>query len=279
MKITNKVAVVTGAGSGIGKALAIQLAEEGALLAIADISDENLENTYQTIVGKIGKGGILQQVFDVSDKEKVHEFAEKVAEQFGAADIVINNAGVALGKLSLLDVSYEDFEWLMGINFWGMVYGSKAFLPQLITRSEGSIVNISSLFGLIGVAYQTPYCSSKFAIRGFNEALKMELSHAHPHIVITSVHPGGIQTNIARNSRWPANMDPAKKERNIQGFEKLFITPPEEAARQIITAIKRKNSRIVIGRDAKFPDFLARFFPRNYTKIVGRVLQRFERKN
>ncbi len=278
MKIINKVAVVTGAGSGIGKALAIQLAEKGALLAISDIHAENLEETYQAILPKTGAGGIMKSVFDVADKEKMHEFAEQVAAQFGKTDIVINNAGVALGKTSLLDLKYEDFEWLMGINFWGMVYGTKAFLPQLIKRPEASIVNISSLFGLIGVAYQVAYCTSKFAIRGFNESLRMELQHAHPHVVVTSVHPGGIQTNIARNSRWTTDIDPAKRERDIQRFEKLFITPAEEAARQIIRGIERKNPRVVIGRDAKIPDFLARFFPRKYTSIVGRVLQRFERE-
>lgn len=272
----NKVAVVTGAGSGMGRALALRFADAGVKLAISDYNADTLAETKQLVEQKGGK--VMTRVFDVSDKTKMHEFAEEVFQTYGQVDIMINNAGVALGKVTLEDLTYEEFEWIVGINMWGMIYGSKAFLPYLKKRPEGSIVNLSSLFGLIGIPYQVPYCTTKFAIRGFNEALRLEMAAEKIPITITSVHPGGIQTNISRSSRRASTTPKEEHETNTRKFEKLFITSADEAARQIIAAIQKKKVRLVIGGDAKRPDLLARLFPSSYGAIVRYFLQKFDKQ-
>ena len=273
----DKVAVVTGAGgSGIGRALALALAAEGAKLAISDVKEETLDETISML--KAMNATVDAHAFDVADRAAMYRFADAVADKYGQVDLVINNAGVALGRVTAMDVDYDDFDWIMGINFWGMVYGSKAFLPHLVKRTEATLVNVSSLFGLMGVAYQVPYCTSKFAIRGFTESLRMEMMALSPQVTVTSVHPGGIKTNIVKSSRWNPNIPKEDRERDQKNFEKLFITTPETAAKVIIKGIKKKRPRVLIGRDAKFPDKIIRLFPGLYTKIIGRVMQRMERK-
>lgn len=270
---TNKVAVITGAGSGIGRALAVLMAQLGAKLALNDYQEKGLQGTIK-LIEPYGTE-VITEVFDVSKKEAMHAFADQVVEHYGGVDLMFNNAGVGLGKVAGWDLAYEDFEWVMGINFWGMVYGSKAFLPHLIKRKEGALINISSLFGLMGVPFQTAYCSSKFAIRGYNESLRAELKIYHPHVVITSVHPGGIKTNIARDSKDPVNqeVDPNKEE-EMAKFEAMFRTTPEDAAKTIIKGIKRKKGRVLIGNDAKIPDILIRLLPEKYTGFVIRTLRK-----
>ena len=263
-KLKDKVAVVTGAGSGIGRALAIQFANEGTHLALNDFNKERLAET----VDLCSSGGvdIYHECFDVSKREAFYSFADNVLEKFKGVDIVINNAGVALGKYSVLEATIEDIEWIFGINFWGVVYGTKAFLPSLLKRQEASVVNISSLFGIAGVSFQAPYCATKFAVRGFTESLRMEMLDTN--VCVHVVHPGGIKTNIAKDSRSHL----ADSADTIKKFEKMFIHSPEMAAETIIKGIKKKNERILIGQETVISDMVIRLAPVGYSKIVNRVL-------
>jgi len=263
----DKVAVVTGAGSGIGRALAQQLAAAGARLALSDINETGLRDTARDL--GLGKDRLITEAFDVADRDAVYAFAERVAGHFGAVHLVINNAGVALGA-TVEDVSYEDFEWLMGINFWGVVYGTKAFLPHLKRAQEGHIVNVSSVFGLIGVPTQSAYNAAKFAVRGFTESLRQELEIEGGQVSCTTVHPGGIKTNIARNARMADGMeritgDPEKARRD---FEKMFRTTPEEAARTILKGVRGNKRRVLIGSDARAIDSMQRLMPTAYQRIM-----------
>lgn len=258
--LTDKVIVITGAGSGIGRALAVQLAGQGATLALNDYNAETLAETVSQLDGKVS-----QHVFDVSDKEAFYAFAKDVIQLYGQVDVVINNAGVALGEITVSEVSLEQMEWLMGINYWGVVYGTKAFLPHLLERPEASLVNISSVFGIIGVGTQATYCAAKFAVRGFTEALRMEMRIAGSKLCVTSVHPGGIKTNIARSARDEHNPD--RKARSAKSFDKLTRTSAEDAAKTIIRGIKKKKHRVLIGGDARLIDFIARFLPVRYTGL------------
>ncbi|MCC4307289.1 MAG: SDR family NAD(P)-dependent oxidoreductase [Alcanivorax sp.] len=266
-QFNDKVAVVTGAGSGIGRALAHQLAEAGARLALSDINETGLRDTAREL--GLGEDRLITEVFDVADRDAVYGFADRVAGHFGAVHLVINNAGVALGA-TVEDMSYDDFEWLMGINFWGVVYGTKAFLPHLKRAGEGHIVNVSSVFGLIGVPTQSAYNAAKFAVRGFTESLRQELEIEGGRVSCTSVHPGGIKTNIARNARMADGMeritgDPEKARRD---FEKMFRTTPEEAARTILKGVRGNKRRVLIGSDARAIDSMQRLMPTAYQRIM-----------
>src|SRR5690349_6225564 len=193
--LNGKVAVVTGAGSGIGRALAQGFAARGCKLAIADINEANLAETAKSLGTEV-----MTHKLDVADRAAVYAFAAAVQQRFGTAHVIVNNAGVAVSQtVDALD--YKDFEWLMGINFWGVVYGTKAFLPMLTEQNEGAIVNISSVFGIIAVPAQAAYNSAKFAVRGFTECLRHELKEAGSQVKSICVHPGGIKTNIVRNAR------------------------------------------------------------------------------
>lgn len=262
---TNKVAVITGAGSGIGRSLAVQLAEAGAQLAISDINTETLEETNQIIQSKGKKASLFQ--LDVSSKEGVYDFVSKVISEFGHADLVFNNAGVALGRITVEELTYEEMDWIFGINLYGVIYGTKAFLPHLLTRPEAYIVNISSVFGLIGIAHQAAYCTTKFAVRGFTESLKAELSETN--VKAMSVHPGGIKTNIARNARGGSS-ELSEEEQNAQlaKFEEAFITTPQKAAATILKGVRSGKTRVRIGPDARMMDFIARLFPERSAFII-----------
>ena len=248
-----KVVDITGVGSGIGRALTLEFHKLGAKLAINDFNEASLRET----VAMIGSASVFYKAFDVSDKTAFYQFAENVIAYYGQVDIVINNAGVAISKLSAAETSIEDYEWIFGINLWGMMYGSLAFLPHLRKQKEASIVNLSSIFGIHGVPYQAAYCTTKFAIRGFNESMALEERFNKTGVTVTSVHPGGIKTNIARNSRY-AGTDAS----TIEKFEKSFITSPEKAAKEIINGIRRKKMRVLVGPDAKFLYLLNRLSPR-----------------
>jgi NAD(P)-dependent dehydrogenase (short-subunit alcohol dehydrogenase family) len=267
----NKVAVVTGAASGVGQALAVQLAEMGTRVAIADINDDNLDKTAEAIRAKGGK--VSRHTVDVSSRTSVHDFSDAVVKQHGAVDIVINNAGVALSKVTIEHLAYEEFEWVMGVNLWGVVYGTKAFLPHLLKRPEANIVNISSTLGLTSAATAAAYSTSKFAVRGFTEALRQELRKTP--VTVTLVFPGGIRTNVVRNVRRAVGSSAEEKsEIASQRFESRAQTTPDNAARRIITGIKRNQPRVLIGRDARFLDLLARFRPVSYDRfMLKRVLR------
>jgi NAD(P)-dependent dehydrogenase (short-subunit alcohol dehydrogenase family) len=268
--LQGKVAVVTGAGSGIGRALAQLLAAKGCRLALADINAVGLAETAASLPSPP-----LTQKLDVADRAAVYAFAERVQKEIGTAHIVINNAGVAVSQ-TVADLSYEDFEWIMGINFWGVVYGTKAFLPMMQAQNDGVIVNISSVFGLIAVPTQSSYNAAKFAVRGFTESLRHEL--AGSGVSAICVHPGGIKTNIAASSRFyvdPQGLSDAKKA--AANFQKLAQTTPAQAAQTIVTGIERGNPRILIGGDAKFIDWVQRLMPVNYWKLMQGLMKRMRR--
>ncbi|MEZ4934830.1 MAG: SDR family NAD(P)-dependent oxidoreductase [Saprospiraceae bacterium] len=268
----NKIAVVTGAASGIGQQLAIQLAAAGAFAVMADIDEKGLADTFNKI--KNSGGNASSHIVDVSKKEEVHALAEEVIKKHGQVDIVINNAGVALSLLKIEEINYEEIEWLLGINLWGVIYGTKAFLPYLKNRPEASVVNISSVFGLSGIPGQGPYCMSKFGVRGFTETLRAELlAEKNMHVMV--VHPGGIKTNISRNARH-RGISQKEKEGFDNRFEQNARTTSEEAARQILNGIKKKKPRIRIGYDALWMDRIYRFAPIWAVAFFAKLLKRFD---
>ncbi len=268
-EFSGRVAALTGAGSGIGRSLANALARQGAHLALSDIDDVGLAETVAQCEGFGVK--ITSEHLDVADRDAVYAWSEHVASDHERVNLVINNAGVALGA-TVESMSYEDFEWLMNINFWGVVYGSKAFLPYLKQSGEGHIVNVSSVFGLISFPSQSAYNAAKFAVRGFSDALRMELEIERAGVSVTTIHPGGIKTNIARNARMDASIadvagDPEKATRD---FERAFITSPDKAASQILTAVRRDRRRALIGPDAKVIDLVSRLPATLYQSVLTR---------
>ncbi len=263
---TNKTVVITGAGSGIGRALAEEFAKLGANLALNDIETDALNETIKLLPSNTK---IFTQTFDVSNADAMFNFAKECKNHFGEIDIVINNAGVSSGKLSVEAIDLALFKWVMDINFWGVVYGSKAFLPYLKTRSEASIVNISSIFGFMGIGFQAPYCSSKFAVRGFSESLAVELHNTSIHVMC--VHPAGVKTNIANKSR-------GGNEADKQEFNKLLIADPNEIALKIIKGIKRKNQRLRVGKGATVVDWLNRFKPFHIANFIQQKALKYREK-
>jgi short-subunit dehydrogenase len=268
--LAGKVAVITGAGSGIGKALAQLLASRGCHLALADIHHDNLAATAQAL--RSHGTNISTHALNVADRAAVYAFADEVLTTHGNAQLIINNAGVALSQ-TVAELAYDDFEWLMNINFWGVVHGTKAFLPHLLKNNDGHIVNISSLFGLIGVPTQSAYNASKFAVRGFTEALRQEL--ACSEVAVSCVHPGGIKTNIARAGRFYQGPDGGHDaNRAAANFDKLARTSAEQAAQVIVDGILRKQPRILIGGDARLLDLIQRLLPSTYPWLLNKLLGR-----
>ncbi len=264
--LRDRVAVVTGAASGIGRATAIGLAKQGCNLAISDVNTDGLEQTAAE-VRRTGRRVLVSEV-DVSDRARMQRYVDEVIEEFGAVHIVINNAGVTVAA-PFDEHSIEDFEWLIGINFWGVVYGCKFFLPHLKAADEGHIVNISSVFGIIGMPNQTSYCASKFAVRGFTESLQIELKEHN--IGVTSVHPGGVDTRIAKDSRGHQDLKDAASTILAKGVT------PEHAAGRIIEAIKDNRMRQLITREAYIADFLKRVAPSAAQKLLARTAERMEK--
>jgi len=268
--LKDKVAVVTGAGSGIGRALAQLLAQKGCQLALADINEASLKETVVTLSAEV-----ITQKLDVADRSAVYAFADRVKQHYGTAHVVINNAGVAVSQ-TVNDLSWEDFEWVMGINFWGVAYGTKAFLPMLLAQNEGAIVNVSSVFGIIGVATQGAYNATKFAVRGFTEALRHELKDTKVRAI--SVHPGCIKTNIARASRFYrdplGNSDHAGM---AERFDRLARTTPEQAAETIVRGIEKGSPRVLIGADAVLIDRIQRLMPERYNVVINSMMQRLSK--
>ncbi len=268
-KLKGKVAAVTGAGSGIGRALAINLAKYGCNLAISDINNDGLQETAEML--KYNGVKISTHIVDVADRKQVYNYADEVVNQHGRVDIIINNAGVAVAE-TIEDIEYEDFEWVFNINFWGAVYGTKAFLPYLKKQQEGNIVNISSMNGIFTFPKSSPYNASKFALRAFSETLVQELRGTP--IKISSVHPGFIKTNLMNNTKYCTHDDQKKThDEVIELFNKSAITTSDRAARIIISGIKKNKKRLIIGIDAKFLCFVSRLFPVTTTKIIGILMQ------
>lgn len=264
----NKVAAITGAGSGIGRALAVALANRGCHLALADLDGEALEATARQLRHFAVRITIHQ--LDVSDAEAVNDWAEQTLAGHGQVNLLFNNAGVAqCGTVE--HNSLADYQWLMGINFWGVVYGTKAFLPHLKASGAGHVVNISSICGLFAQPAMSAYNASKFAVRGFTESLRQELDLETANVSATCVHPGGIRTNIAVSARISdALLRVAGKsaEQASAGFGKLLLTSPEKAARDIIRAVEKNRRRVLIGADAVLVDILQRCAPAAYQALL-----------
>jgi NAD(P)-dependent dehydrogenase (short-subunit alcohol dehydrogenase family) len=266
-KIQGAIAVVTGAASGIGRALAIELARQGAQLALADVNSAGLDETRRLL----GSTAVRTYTVDVSDGSAVESFARRVEQDFGRASILVNNAGVALYG-TFAEISIENFEWLMGINFWGVIYGCKFFLPQLQREPGSHIVNISSVFGLIGPPGQSAYCSSKFAVRGFSECLREELRAGG--VRVTCVHPAGVATSIAEKARTGAHAQVTDLEQLREQFTKALTIPAETAAQIVARAILTNKDRVLIGKDAYRIDFLQRLAPARATAMLTRWLEK-----
>ena len=264
---SNSVAVITGAASGIGRALAVKLAEEGiAGLAISDWNEAELAVTA-AMIEKLGVP-VSSHVIDVSKFDQVQRLADEAVARHGRVTHLVNNAGVGvIGEFEQLSI--EDFEWLMGVNFWGVIYGCKVFMPILRQQEHGHILNVSSVFGFIAPEEQTAYCSSKFAVRGFTESLRHELRGSN--ITVSAIHPGGIKTNIARNSRIGEGTPQEWKQQGTKFFDKVARTSPETAAETIVKGIKAKNERILIGSDAYAISAFSRLFPKRYLRIIERI--------
>jgi NAD(P)-dependent dehydrogenase (short-subunit alcohol dehydrogenase family) len=269
----DRVAAITGAGSGIGRALAQELARRGAHLALSDIDEVGLAETVALCEGLGVK--VTSQRVDVADRAAVYAWADQVAADHGKVNLIFNNAGVALAA-TIEAMSYEDFEWLMNINFWGVVHGTKAFLPHLKAAGEGHVINLSSVFGLLSIPSQSAYNAAKFAVRGFTDALRMELDMERCGVSCTTIHPGGIKTNIARNAR----MDPSVAvltggaERARRNFDKAAITSPKKAARQILAAVEKDQRRALIGPDAKAIDLISRLPAGLHQRVLVRGAKR-----
>jgi short-subunit dehydrogenase len=266
-------AAVTGAASGIGRALALQFAARGCDLALADIDDAGLESVAKEIISSFARRVTIRRV-DVADAQQVEEFARATILDFPALSIVVNNAGVALlGDFDEFDNA--QMAWLMGINFWGAVYGTRAFLGHLKQRPQAHIVNISSIFGIIAPAGQSAYSASKFAVRGFSEALRHELAVSKSPVRLSVVHPGGIATNIARKARVGSHLREAVSAAEVgDRFEKLARTSPLAAAQRIVRGIERNEPRILIGADARLLDLVQRLRPATYWALLARAFGR-----
>lgn len=264
----NTVAVVTGAASGIGRALALHLAAAGARLALADVRVTELTETARLINGD----RVSIHNLDVSDREGVAAFADEVVRQHGHVNLLINNAGVALAG-TLAELTLDDIEWLMGVNFWGVVYGVKHFLPLLEQQPQAHIVNISSIFGIIAPPGQAAYAASKFAVRGFTESLRHELRQAGSRVRVSAVHPGGVRTNIARWAKRGAGATPAALQREIEFFDEVAKTTPAAAAARIVRGIERNEERILVGVDARLIERVQRWLPVRYWGLLEPMLK------
>ena len=260
---SDSVAVITGAASGIGRALAARMAREGAALALSDVNETGLRETAELVAPHGVK--VTTNTINVADKAAMEAYSGEVLAQHGRVTHLFNNAGV--GILGTVDeLSLEDIEWLMGINFWGVVYGVKFFLPILKQQPKAHIVNLSSVFGLFAPAGQSAYCASKFAVRGFTEALRHEMDGTN--IVVSTVYPGGIRTNIARASRVGAGAKPSDSEKASASFDKVARTTPEKAADKIVRGMLAHKPRILVGPDAWALDKLIRSLPLKHWPLV-----------
>jgi NADP-dependent 3-hydroxy acid dehydrogenase YdfG len=268
--LDDKVVVITGAGSGIGRALALTCAGRGSLLALSDVDEAGLAETVDLVKGA-GAREVRSDRLDVADREAFAAYATAVVEQFGRANVIINNAGVALAG-DFTELEYADIDWIIGVNFWGVVHGTKAFLPHLIASGDGHVVNLSSLFGLVSMPGQSMYNATKYAVRGMTEAIREEMLVAGHPVGVTSVHPGGIKTAIARNARVAANED---KEATARLFDqKLAKMTPERAAEIIVKGILTNKARVLVGLDAHAIHHLAKLTGSRYQDLFAAASKR-----
>jgi NAD(P)-dependent dehydrogenase (short-subunit alcohol dehydrogenase family) len=274
--VGGKVAVVTGAGSGIGRALAIELARRGARVSISDVDEAGLAATAAAI-----GSDVHQQALDVSDRDAFAAHATAVAERFGVVHQLYNNAGIAFSR-SVLESEYADYERVFAVNLWGVIHGTKAYLPHLIASGDGHLVNVSSLNGYMGQDQMTHYCASKFAVRGFTESVRAEMLAAGHPVRVSSVHPGGIRTNIAnaafeRATELGQPTTAADEQRLARYNEKLLRMDPAQAARIIVGGVEAGRPRILVGNDAKLVDAVVRLLPSWYPNLAVALAKRLDR--
>jgi short-subunit dehydrogenase len=265
-----KKVVITGAASGIGRALAVQLANQGATLGLLDKHRDGLEETRALC----SPGVPFIYEVDVSDRGGMEAVAQQVVHDLAQVDVLINNAGVSSSG-SIQDLTEATLRWTMDINFWGTVHGTRAFLPVLLSRPEAALVNVSSVYGLIGVPEQAAYCASKFAVRGFTEAVRQDLRGTG--VTVTLVFPGGIRTAIVKSSRSDSKLSAAQAVLLRQAFEASLHTSADEAARTILEGIRRRAARVLIGQDARKIDLLARCLPGSYDRAVARAADKLRK--
>jgi short-subunit dehydrogenase len=269
MRLKDRTAVVTGAGSGIGRAIARSLAQRGCHLALADIDEAGLAETVGLVKGTNVR--VTSHKLDVADRDAVAALPQAVATAHGGAALLFNNAGVAVAG-SFDQLAERDFEWLFEINFWALVRLTRAFMPLLKASDEARLVNLSSLFGLISPPGQTAYAASKFAVRGFSNALRFEL--AGSNVGVTVVHPGGVATKIADNARRPAGTSNTEVNEQIERARRVLTMPPAQAGEIIVKAVERRAARVLVGRDARMMALLERLAPVSYWNILGPLLRR-----
>ena len=265
MRLAGRTAVITGAAGGIGRAIAMSLARRGCHLALTDIDETGMAGTADLTRGHGIR--VSRHRIDVADRAAVANFPDIVIAEHGGVDVLVNNAGVAVGG-TFEQVSDEDFEWLFEINFWGVVRMTRAFLPLLRASDDARVVNLSSIYGVVAPPEQTAYSASKFAVRGFTEALRHELEGSG--VGVSVVHPGGVATSIAENARVPAETSEEEIARRRARYRKLLRLPPEVAGEAIVRGIERRQSRILVGSDAKVISLIARLLPASYWKILAR---------
>ncbi|BBY52100.1 acetoin dehydrogenase [Mycolicibacterium arabiense] len=262
-----KVAVVTGAGSGIGQALAIELARSGAKVAISDVNIEGLAVTEERI--KAIGAPVKADRLDVTEREAFELYADAVKAHFGKVNQIYNNAGIAFA--GDVEVSgFKDIERVMDVDFWGVVNGTKVFLPHLIESGDGHVINVSSIFGIFSVPGQAAYNAAKFAVRGFTEALRQEMALAKHPVKVTTIHPGGIKTGIARNMTAAEGIDVDELAKTFD--KKLASTSPEKAAQIIMDGVRKNKARVLIGNDAKALDLIVRLTGSGYQKLFAGVI-------
>jgi NAD(P)-dependent dehydrogenase (short-subunit alcohol dehydrogenase family) len=264
MRLRGRTAVVTGAGGGIGRAIAVSLARRGCHIALADVDEAGMAGTADLV--RDDRVRVSRHRLDVADRDAVANFPALVAAEHPGVDVLVNNAGVAVGG-TFEEVSEEDFEWLFEINFWGVVRMTRAFLPLLHESGDARVVNLSSVFGLIAPPEHVAYAASKFAVRGFSEALRHELEGSG--IGVTVVHPCGVATSISENARVPAGVSPEEVERRRAQFRKLLRLPPEVAGETIVRGVERRKPRVLVGYDAKLLSVIARVLPLSYWKVLA----------
>lgn len=276
----DKVAAITGAGSGMGRSLALQLAAEGCDVALSDKNAAGLAETARLVRAASPNVRVTTQELDVADREAMHAWADATAAAHGKVNLIFNNAGVALSS-KIDGMEYSDLEWIVNINFWGVVHGTKAFLPHLKAAGEGHIVNTSSIFGLFAQPAMGAYNATKLAVRGFTESLRQELDMTQCGVSATSVHPGGIRTGIAQSARISKNMVGfmvADEQQGKESFEKFFITTPDQAARTILNGVRHNKRRVLIGPDARAADWFVRLLPALYQALVVLEFKREARR-
>ena len=259
-----KVVVVTGAGSGIGRATALKLGAEGARLALNDWNAEALEETSTLL----GNADVLVRAFSVAERKEWDAFRAEVMERFGTVDGIINVAGIAHEAVAIRHLRESDLDNVMQVNFWGVVHGTQTFLPDLLERPEAFVANVSSIYGITAVGFQSAYCASKFAVRGFTEALSMEAKAHHPNLHVATIYPGGVATNITGNSISAGSRTEEEREADLEKFRTNLVTSPERAGETIVAGLRKKRARILIGTDAKVLDWMARLRPAGYIRTV-----------